>query len=227
MELLNVIEARRGLYVGVTLALVVGCTRGSTSAPSTLIDGSPVHPSPIAFEGVEGPLVATRVRLVPAGARDGRSMRASCVSRAAPAGPVVERTGVSGVSVTFFDPGHRGVHACDAINVGRPRVERWCAHAFGRLFGARLRDPRLTVTCRDAEGEPVGFAWVQPASAAAYVVVQQPGYAEIHAASGTTPVRVTTTDVDVASSRATLAVSEHTKNGRRLRSYDLEAQVAG
>ena len=73
----------------------------------------------------------------------------------------------------------------------------------------------------------VGFAWVQPSDAAAYVVVQQPGHAEVYAASGTTPVRVTTTDVDLASSHATFAISEHARDGSRLRSYDLEAQVAG
>ena len=95
------------------------------------------------------------------------------------------------------------------------------------LSGARVRDPRLTITCRDADDRHVGFAWVQPSDAAAYVVVQQPGHAEVYAASGTTPVRVTTTDVDLASSHATFAISEHTRDGSRLRSYDLEAQVAG
>jgi hypothetical protein len=153
-------------------------------------------------------------------------MRTSCVSRAAPNGPVVERTGVIGASVTFVDPGHR-MHACDATDVSRLRAERWCARAFGRLSGARLRDPRLTITCRDDDGDLVGFAWVQPSDAAAYVVVQQPAHAEIYPASGTTPVRVTTTDVDLASSHATFAISEHARDGRRLRSYDLEAQVAG
>lgn len=221
------VDTRRPLYLGAALALVVGCTKDSASAPSTLIDGSSVRPSQVAFEGVRGPFVATRVRIAPAGSQDGGSTRASCAPGAAQNGPVVERTGVSGKGVTFFEPGHRGVHACDATDVTRSRAERWCAHAFGRLSGARLRDPRLTITCRDADGEPVGFAWVQPGGSAAYVVVQQPGYAEVYAASGATPVRVTTTEVDVASSRATFAISEHARNGRRLRSYDLEAQVAG
>ena len=227
MELLSVLDTRRPLYLGAALVLVVGCAKDSTSAPSTLIDGSPVRPSRNAFEGVKGPLVETRVRGVPAGSRDGRSLRAWCVPRAAPNGHVVERIGVSGVSITFFDRGHRGVHACDATDVRRSPAERWCARAFGRLSGTRLRDPRLTITCRDTDDDPVGFTWVQPGGSAAYVIVQQPGYAEVYAASGTTPVRVTTTDVDVASSRAAFAISEHARNGRRLRSYDLEAQVAG
>ena len=221
------IEARRGLYVGAALALVVGCTRDSTPAPSTLIDGSPARPPPVVLEGVGGARVATRVRVVAADSRDGRSLRASCVSGAAPNGPVVERTGVAGVSVTFVGPGPRGVHACDATDVSRLRGERWCARAFGRLSGARLRDPRLTITCRDDDGDLVGFAWVQPSDAAAYVVVQQSGHAEIYPASATAPVRVTTTDVDLASAHAMFAISEHARDGRRLRSYDLEAQVAG
>ena len=226
MELLSLIEARRGLLVGATLALVVGCMRESTPAPSTLIDGSPVHPPSITFEGVEGPLVATRVRVLQDGARDERSVRASCVRRAAPSGPVVARTGVNGASLTYLDPGHRGVRACDATGPNRSRGPRWCAFAFGRVSGARLRDPRLTITCRGADGEPVGFAWVEPSEAAAYVVVQQLGYTEVYAAFGTTPVRVTTSHVDAASSRAKFAISEHTSDGRRLRSYELEAQVA-
>lgn len=153
-------------------------------------------------------------------------MRASCASAEAPTGPVVERTGASGVSVTFFD-GRRGVHACDATDLDRSRAERWCGHAFGRVVGARLRDPRLTVICRGADGEPIGFAWVQPSDAAAYVVVQQPGYAEVYAVSGTAPVRVTTSDVNLTSSGATFSISEHAMDGTRLRSYDVEAQVAG
>ena len=220
------VDTQRPLYLCAALVLVAGCTKDSTPPPSRLIDGSSVLPSPVAFEGTRGPGVKTRVRIVPARSRDGHALRASCGSRAAANGPVVERTGVSGVSVTFFDPGHRGVRSCDATDLDRSRSERWCGHAYGRLSGARLRDPRLTITCRDADGDLVGFAWVQPNSAAAYVAVQQRGYAEVYASVGTTPVRVTTTDVDVASSRATFAISEHTSDGERLRSYELEAQVA-
>ena len=221
------IDAPRGLYVGAALALVVGCKNDSAPAPSTLIDGAPARTSPVVLEGVGGPRVATRVRVVPADSLDAHRIRASCVSGATPNGPIVVRTGVRGVSVTFFDPRRRGVHACDATNVSRPRAERWCAHAFGRLSGARVRDPRLTITCRDVDDRLVGFAWVQPSDAAGYVVVQQPGHAEVYATSGATPVRVTTTDVDLVSSHATFAISEHTRDGSRLRSYDLEAQVAG
>lgn len=220
-------QGLRGLCVGAALALVVGCTGDATPAPSTLIDGTPARSPPDVLESVEGPRVATRVRVVAAGSRDVRSLRASCVSGALPGGPVVERTGVAGVSVTFVDPGRGAVRACDATDVRRSRPERWCGQAFGLLSGARLRDPRLTITCRDASGDLVGFAWVQPSDAAAYVVVQEPGYAEIYAAAGTMPVRVTTTDVDLTSSQATFAISEHAKDGRRLRSYDLVTQVAG
>jgi hypothetical protein len=142
------------------------------------------------------------------------------------ASPVVERIGATGASVTFFDPARHGVHACDATARGPSRASRWCAHAFGRIVGGRLRDPRLSITCRDADGEPVGFAWIQPSSAAAYVVVRQPGYAEVYAVAGMAPVRVATTDVDLASSSAAYAISEHATDGTRIRSYDLEAQVA-
>jgi len=227
VELLSGFETRRPLYLGAALALVVGCAKDSASAPSALVDGSPVRASPVALEGVGDPGALTRVRVVPAGSRDGRAMRSSCVSHAAPSGPVVERTGVTGASVTFFHPGHRAVHACDGTDVSRTRAEGWCAHAFGRLSGARLLDPRLTITCRDDDGDLVGFAWVQPSDAAAFVVVQIPGHAEIYPVVGMTPVRVTTTDVDVASSHASFAISEHARDGTRLRSYDLEAQVAG
>jgi hypothetical protein len=63
--------------------------------------------------------------------------------------------------------------------------------------------------------------------AARYVVVQASGHAEAYAVVGGTPVRVTTEDVDVGMSRATFIVSEHARDGRRLRAYELAAQVAG
>ena len=121
--------------------------------------------------------------------------------------------------------GRRTAHACDAVG-GRGIRQAWCGHAFGRVETGRLRDPRLSLKCRAVDGEPVGFAWIQPDSAATYVVVRQPGYAEVYAVPGA-PMRVTTADADLASSRATFAISEHARDGSRIRSYELEAHVAG
>ena len=73
----------------------------------------------------------------------------------------------------------------------------------------------------------MGFAWIQPRAGTTYIVVRGSGYAEVYAAAGDVPVRVTTGEVDVESSSATFSLSEHAKSGRRLRSYELEAQVAG
>ena len=152
---------------------------------------------------------------------------APCALAKAAAGPVVERIGVTGASVTFSALGRRGVHACDATDLDGSRIERWCAHAFGRLVAGRLRDPRLSITCRNDDDEPIGFAWIQPGPATAYLAVRQQGYAEVYAASETTPVRVTTSGVDLLTSRATFAISEHARNGTLLRSYELEARVSG
>ena len=225
MELLTLIGPRP-LCVGAGLALLVGCTGDATRPPSTLIDGSPARPSPVVLEGVDGVRIATRVRATLPASPGGPSTRAPCAPVETPSEPVVERIGVTGASITFFDPGRHGVHACDATDLSRRRAAHWCAHAFGRILTARLRDPRLSVTCRDDDGEPVGFAWIQPSRAAAYVVVRQPGYAEVYAAAGKTPVRVATVDVDLASSSATFAISEHARDGTRIRAYDVEAQVA-
>jgi len=215
------------LCAGVALAIVVGCTGDTSRPPATLIDGSPARQPRVALEGISGPRIATRVRVAPASSARGLSAGGLCASAEGASGRVVERIGVSGASVTFFEPGRRGVRACDATDIHRSGVEPWCAHAFGRVTGSRLRDPRLSITCRDAIGDPVGFAWVQPRSAAAYVVVRQPGYAEVYATSGVAPVRVTTADVDLTSSSATFPISEHAEDGTQVRSYELEAQVAG
>ena len=142
------------------------------------------------------------------------------------AGAVVERVGVSGRSTTFLGPRRRTAHACDASTAG-VEDDGWCGHAFAQVESGRLRDPRLSLTCRASDGDPVGFAWIQPGAGTAYIVVQGSGYAEVYAAAGDAPVRVTTEEVELESSRATFSVSEHAKSGRRLRSYELEAQVAG
>ena len=222
MELLNRL-ASLPLCLGVVLALPLGCTRGMDRPPAVLVDGSPAGPPPVVLEGVDGPQVAARTRVAQAGS----PMPALCASFKAPRQRVIERVGVSGASVTFFDAARSGVRACDATDLDGSRVERWCAYAFGRLVSRRLRDSRLTVTCRDSDGRPVGFAWIQPGRGAAYIAVEEQGYAEVHAVSGTTPIRVTSPRVDLAMSRATFAISEHARDGSLLRSYDVEAYVSG
>jgi hypothetical protein len=213
--------------VGLILALVGGCRAGTPSAPSKLIDGSPARPPPVLLEGVEGPSVATVVRVTPAGAVAPTSYAGSCIAAVGEAaGAVVERVGVSGRSVTFLGPGRRTAHACDASTVGAEE-DTWCGHAFAQVDSGRRRDPRLSLTCRSGTGDPVGFAWIEPGVGTTYVVVQGSGYAEAYVAAADAPVRVTTDEVGFGSSRAAFSVSEHAKSGRRLRSYELEARVAG
>ena len=67
----------------------------------------------------------------------------------------------------------------------------------------------------------------QPRRAAAYVVVAHRGYNEVYPVVGAVPVRIAGDDVDIASSRATFAISQHAADGRRLRDYELEAAVSG
>jgi len=211
------------LCLGVVLALPLGCVRDAPRTPAVLIDGSSARPPPVVLERVDVPQVLTRMRV----AADRSQVPGLCAAPEPRPSRVVERAGVTGASVTFLDRGGRGVHACDATELDGLRIKRWCAHAFGRLVGGRLRDPRLSITCRDGDGEPIAFAWTEPDRAAAYLAVEQEGYAEVYAASGTTPIRVTTSRMDLATSRATFAISEHARDGTLVRSYDLEAPVSG
>jgi hypothetical protein len=180
----------------------------------------------VPLEDVDSPTVATLVRVTSADTAS--ETAASCIAATGhAAGAVVERIGVSGRSITFLGPGKRTAHACDSAASRRSHGQQWCGHAFDRVDLARLHDPRLSLTCRAADGNPVGFAWIEPLRDTTYVVVQQAGYAEVYAVAGDIPVRVTTAETEVESSRAAFSISEHAADGRRLRSYELDAQVAG
>jgi hypothetical protein len=231
-------ESRRGLrwlalrITAVVGALATGCS-GDDHAPSRLLDGSPAPQLPVELEGLIAPPVLTRVRVLSIGAVDPGSLLASCVhanwAGAEPAGRIVERTGVSSQSVTFRDRSGRGLYGCDNSAGPGEDERRWCGRAFGRLHAGRLRDPRLDLGgCGTRDEGPVGFAWVQPHRNARYVVVEQPGYAEVYRVAGGLPVRVaTTTDIEIEESRAAFRLSEHDSAGRLLRRYQVEAVVAG
>ena len=79
----------------------------------------------------------------------------------------------------------------------------------------------------DGAGEPVAFAWIQPAAIATYVAIADRGYSQAYRAAGGLPIRVTTSDVDLATSSARFEVSEHGRDGERLRAYELDAVVSG
>ena len=137
---------------------------------------------------------------------------------------VVERTSAVGVSLTFLDGGGHVVLGCDrtAAPVGN---RGWCARSVGRLFSGRLRDARVDILCRDAEGEPLGLAWIEPAAGVRWVVVVNGAKTEIEEVTARLPVRVATTDVDVAGSSATFDVTEFpARTERRCAGTDCSAR---
>jgi hypothetical protein len=215
-----------------SLALVVaaaaGCSGEDCPVPSTLVDGTPARPSPVTLEDVDGATVVSRVRVLRRRSPGPGSQIERCLSPSAdPGHVVVHRVGVSGASVTFSNSVHRELRGCDATRVRQANGTIWCGHAFARLRAGRLRDPRLSLTCRDAHGDPLGFVWIQPGAGAAYVVVARRGYHEVYPVAAGLPVRITTHDVDPDDASATLVAAEHAGDGRRLRSYELEARVSG
>jgi hypothetical protein len=220
------------LFVLLAASVLAACAGDERRAPATLMDASPSREVPIELENVAAPAVLTTVRVVDVGDIEPGSRSASCVRQdwdSRPAGQIVERTGVASETVTFRDGSGLAVYGCD--NSAGPREEErsWCGTAFGRLHDGRLRDPRLDMGgCTTEDGELVGFVWVEPRRDARYVVVEQPGYAEVYEAAGGLPIRVgTTSGVQIERSRASFDLSEHAVGGELLRKYRLEAAVAG
>jgi len=196
------------------------------------MDGTSVPELSVELEGIDDPTVLTKSRVVRAA--DGRrdAVSASCLRgrnwgiRAS--GLSVVRVGVSSESVTFREESGRSVFGCDNSPGPREENRRWCGGAYSMLFDGRLRDSVLDLICDTGDGEPMGFVWIELGRNARYVVVEQPGYAEVYEVAGGLPVRVaTTTGVEIEGSRASLDLREHAADGRLLRKYRLEAAVAG
>ena len=185
----------------------------------------------MALEGVEGPAVLTEARIVQTADVVQRSAVATCVDQELGprlAGVAVERTGVTGESVTFVDAAHRYVYACDNSAGDREGNRRWCGGSAGQLYGGRLRDPRLDVLCSTRDGQRMGFVWVQPSAVTRYVAVGQPEYSEVYEPEGGLPVRIATTSgVGDLPLQATIDVSEHRATGKLLRRYRVTAVPAG
>lgn len=191
-----------------------GCTGDDSRTPARLADGTTARTATIAFEGVDAPVVMTTQAATAPGE--------GCDSRdAGDHATAVRRVDTLGTSITVLSSDGRRVWACDSTSSNAA-----CGRAFGRVDSGVAFDPRLSLTCRDAEGGPLGFMWVQPSIDAGYVVVRRRGYAEAYPVRGTAPIRVTADNVDPATSSASVDVSEHGPGGARLRQATEEAHVS-
>jgi hypothetical protein len=202
--------------------------RHGPAAPERLLDGSPAIAPTVELASIGEEAIASKVEVVAAGRLARNTTAATCLEEIgldARAGPVVTRTGVDGKSVTVRAVSGPGLHACDGT--GKRRRDQWCGRAYGRVEDGRLGDPRLDLTCTDAAGEAIAFAWIEPRSDARYVAVRQRGFIEVHKTAADLPVRVTTTDVSPEESAAAFEISEHDFQGALLRRYTLKADVAG
>ena len=219
------------LLLATSQLLAVACS--SESPPDELVDGTDALLLSIDLEDVDLPTLLGVTRVVAAAHVDARNVLASCLQRGGwddwPSSRAVRRVGALGESITFTNHSHTGLYACDDSSGPRAGSRRWCGLAFGQLTNGLLRDPRLDLGgCTTSDGRPVAFAWITPGPRTKYVVVRQDDFAEAYAVAGGLPVRVTTARaIDTTSSSATFNVSEHGRDGRLLRTYGLEAQVAG
>lgn len=222
---------RLGLVLTAIVALVQTACFGGGERPARLADGSPARRPSVALDGARSSQVETRATAMdPRGALP--SAVASCLAATRehrPRAPLVSRVGVDGASVTFRTASGGSLVACDGNAFHAGPDEPWCGRALGRVRDGRLLDPRLDLAaCSTSYSDPIAFAWVEPERGARYVVVRRHGFDEVYRAVAGLPVRITTTsDIDLETSSASFAVSEHDRSGRLLRSYTLRVRVAG
>ena len=217
-----------GLTVAATAPFLEGCGARSVP-PARLVDGSAPAPVPRALARLADRGVVSRVRVI-AASRLGSAGQA-CLDSFRAEYPiernahVLQRTAVLGESLTLRDADRSVVLGCD--RTARTPRGQWCARSVGGLSSGRLRDPRVDILCRDRDGDPVGFAWVEPAPNVRWVEVELGPRVEIDAVAAQLPVRIATHDVDGATASARFRVTEYAAGGERLRRYRFRAGVAG
>jgi hypothetical protein len=142
---------------------------------------------------------------------------------------VVERVGVDGESLTFASAGETGIFACDGgADPAGERPLPWCGVVFGEREAGRLLDPRLDVNCRDRQGRPLAYVFVEAVAGAHWIGVEQGGYVEVYEALAGLPVRIASTrGIDVREARAVFEITQYDDSGRELVRGELEAGVAG
>ena len=214
------------------VAAVTGCA-GDNGAPTALMDGSEPAVVPIELQSVEGPVLLTKVRFVPASEWSRESRSATCLDRGRgkdpPTTSSVERVGVQSETVTFEAESRDAVFGCDNSPGPREGDRRWCGGAYGQLYGGHLRDPRLDIGgCRTQADEPIAFVWVEPGSSTRYIAVRQPDFTEVYEPAGGLPVRIATTSGFTDDPLGvTIDMTEHDATGKLLRSRRVDAVPAG
>ena len=101
----------------------------------------------------------------------------------------------------------------------------WCAGAVGLVRKGNLVDPRLSLSCRDAAGRPVGFGWIEPVRGARWLSVIGALGPELYPVAGRFPVRVTTTEVSFDA--AVFEVAQYAADCRELERRRIVMRVAG
>jgi hypothetical protein len=131
----------------------------------------------------------------------------------------IERVGRLGRSLTMrAGPALIG---CD----GTLSAGRWCAGIVGPVRRGELVDPRLSLTCRDAAGERVGFGWIEPVQGARWIVVGTGREAERYAVRDALPIRITTRSVGLDS--AEFDVAQFAVDGGELERRRIAMYAAG
>ena len=212
---------------------VAGCFHGGrehAAGRPRLVDGSLPGAPPRELAALGGGAVRVRTRVL--GADESRARIRACARTfdvdVAPGAVLVERIGVAGRSLTFRAERAPWVYACDATAGPRERPGPWCGGAVGRLYGGRLRDPRLDIACRRRDRGVVGFAWVHPARGARWVALEEPTYTELYEVVGELPVRVATgSGARIRGSRATFELRQYAADGSEVARTTLTAVVAG
>ena len=208
----------------VAVVLLAGCDSGG-GRPERLLYGQAAQE----FEPVPGSVIA--LGRVVDGTILGRRF-ALCRPTEAAIGNdtiVVERTGVFAESLTFADLGRKIVYACDGgTDPAGERKPPWCGGAAGRLLRGKLLDPRLDILCRDREGRPLAYAWVEPVAGVRWIGVDQGLYTEIYEVLAGLPVRIASArGIQAGQARATFDLTQYDAQGKELVKGKLEAAVAG
>jgi hypothetical protein len=220
------------LVAAVVLVAGVMSACGSGRPPPRLVDGSRGGPPPRLLARLGSGAISTRVTRVAAEAAPARWR--GCLdgfsSELAIAGDEIvalERTGLSGQSLSVYALRRRFALACDRTEVRGEGGRRWCGSAHGELAGTFVRDPRLDIGCTSSDGLPVGFAWINPLPTAVWVVARNGRRREIYRVGEGLPVRITTRSVQTDDSSASFDVTEYDARGSELRHETVRTSVAG